>query len=78
MEYLFGILGIAVVLFASTNVDDIFVLLGFFADPKFRGRQIVIGQYLGITALYGASVLASLISLVIRLPEEAMDIAGRL
>jgi cadmium resistance transport/sequestration family protein len=65
MEYLFGILGIAVVLFASTNVDDIFVLLGFFADPKFRGRQIVIGQYLGITALYGASVLASLISLVI-------------
>ncbi len=36
MENLFGILGIAVVLFASTNVDDIFVLLGFFADPKFR------------------------------------------
>jgi cadmium resistance protein CadD (predicted permease) len=65
MEYLFGILGIAVVLFASTNVDDIFVLLGFFADPKFRPRQVVIGQYLGIAALYAASVLASLISLVI-------------
>jgi cadmium resistance transport/sequestration family protein len=65
MENLFGILGIAVVLFASTNVDDIFVLLGFFADPKFRPRQVVIGQYLGIAALYAASVLASLISLVI-------------
>ena len=65
MENLFGILGIAVVLFASTNVDDIFVLLGFFADPKFRPRQVVIGQYLGIAALYAASVLASLISHVI-------------
>ncbi|MBB4571232.1 cadmium resistance transporter [Rhizobium leucaenae] len=65
MDYLFGNLSIAIVLFASTNVDDIFVLLGFFADRKFRARQIVIGQYLGIAALSGASVLASLISLVI-------------
>ncbi|WFU09005.1 cadmium resistance transporter [Rhizobium sp. CB3090] len=65
MDYLFGNLGIAIVLFASTNVDDIFVLLGFFADRKFRTRQIVIGQYLGIAALCGASALASLISLVV-------------
>lgn len=65
VEYLFGNLGIAIVLFASTNVDDIFVLLGFFADRKFHPRQIVIGQYLGISVLCGVSVLASLISLVI-------------
>ncbi len=37
----------------STNVDDIFVLIGFFADPKFRARDIVIGQYAGITARSG-------------------------
>jgi cadmium resistance protein CadD (predicted permease) len=43
----------------------VFVLLGFFADPKFRVRQVVVGQYIGIGALYGASVVASLISLVI-------------
>ncbi len=65
VENIFGILGLAIVLFASTNVDDIFVLLGFFVDPKFRTRQIVIGQYLGIAALYGVSLLASMISLVI-------------
>ncbi|MDL2401524.1 cadmium resistance transporter [Rhizobium mayense] len=74
MDYLFRTLGIAVVLFASTNVDDIFVLLGFFADPKFRPRQVVIGQYLGIAALYGASVLASLISLII--PAAYMGLLG--
>lgn len=53
------------VLFATTNVDDVFVLIGFFSDPKFHPRQIVIGQYIGIAALYGVSVLASLLSLVV-------------
>lgn len=53
------------VLFATTNVDDVFVLLGFFSDPKFHPRQIVIGQYLGIAVLYGVSVLASLLALVV-------------
>lgn len=57
--------GIAIVLFATTNIDDIFVLISFFADPKFRGRQVAIGQYLGIVALVAVSVLASLISLVL-------------
>lgn len=57
--------GLAVVVFASTNTDDLFILLGFFADPKFRARDIVIGQYIGIGALYSVSVIASLVSLVI-------------
>ncbi|WP_425375880.1 cadmium resistance transporter [Rhizobium jaguaris] len=74
MEYFFGILGVAIVLFVSTNVDDLFVLLGFFADPKFRAGEVVIGQYLGVTALYGASVLASLISLII--PAAYMGLLG--
>lgn len=65
VDNIFGIFGLAVVLFVSTNVDDIFVLLGFFIDPKFRTRQIVIGQYLGVAALCSASLLASMISLVI-------------
>lgn len=44
METLIGPVGLAILLFASTNVDDIFVLLGFFADPKYRTRDIVMGQ----------------------------------
>jgi cadmium resistance protein CadD (predicted permease) len=55
-------LTLAIVLFASTNIDDIFVLVGFFADTRFRVREILIGQYLGITALVGVSVAASLSS----------------
>ncbi|TIX91635.1 cadmium resistance transporter [Rhizobium sp. P44RR-XXIV] len=65
MGYLLGVLGVAIVVFTSTNVDDIFVLLGFFADPKFRAKQIIIGQYLGIATLYGVSVVASFLVLVI-------------
>src|ERR1700744_5750505 len=57
-----GTLALAVVLFASTNLDDIFVLVGFFADARFRGREIVIGQYLGIAVLVVMSVAASLFS----------------
>lgn len=65
MESLLLLLGLAIVAFASTNVDGLFVLLGFFADTKFRTRDIVIGQYAGIGALYILSVVASLISLLI-------------
>jgi hypothetical protein len=41
--------------FTSTNVDDVFVLLGFLSDPKFGGPQVVIGQYFG-SQLYTTSV----------------------
>ncbi|UVK51528.1 cadmium resistance transporter [Mesorhizobium sp. AR02] len=58
-------IGAAIALFVATNIDDIFVLLGFFADRKFRASQVIIGQYLGVAALVAVSVLASLISLVV-------------
>ena len=60
-----ALLGLAVGLFVTTNLDDVFVLLGFFADPKFRPRQIAAGQLLGIAALYAASVGASMLALVV-------------
>jgi cadmium resistance protein CadD (predicted permease) len=65
MKSLLALIGIAIVLFASTNVDDVFVLVGFFADRRFRTRDTVLGQYVGIAALFSASVAASLLSLVI-------------
>jgi cadmium resistance protein CadD (predicted permease) len=64
MESLVALLGLAIALFASTNVDDVFLLLGFFSDPKFRPRDVVVGQYTGIAALFGVSVAASLLSLI--------------
>jgi cadmium resistance protein CadD (predicted permease) len=74
MESSFALLGLAIALFASTNVDDVFVLVGFFADPKFRARDIVIGQFAGMTALFGVSVVASLLSLVI--PRAYLGLLG--
>jgi cadmium resistance protein CadD (predicted permease) len=56
---------LAIAFFASTNVDDMFVLVGFFADPTFRPREIVTGQYAGITVLFALSLLGSLLALVI-------------
>ena len=67
---------VSAVAFASTNVDDIFVLLGFFADPAFRARHVVIGQYLGISALVAASLVCSLIAFVI--PPSYLGLLGLL
>lgn len=49
----------AVVAFATTNLDDIFLLMLFFSqvNATFRSQHIVIGQYLGFAVLVGVSVL---------------------
>lgn len=65
---MFGLFGLAIVLFSSTNIDDIFVLVAFCADSRFRVAEIVAGQYAGITLLVAISVAASLSSAVLPLP----------
>lgn len=61
-------MALAIVVFATTNFDDIFVLLGFFADSRIHWRNVVCGQYIGIGTLVAASVAASLISLFLPPP----------
>jgi len=56
---------LSIALFASTNVDDIFVLVAFFADTRFRARDIVLGQLLGIFTLTAGSFALSLAALAI-------------
>ena len=58
MELLLTPIGLGIIVFASTNVDDAFVLVTFFADKSFRVRDVVIGQYAGVGALYMASEAA--------------------
>jgi cadmium resistance protein CadD (predicted permease) len=65
MESLPALLGLAIVLFVSTNVDDLVVLVGFFAHPNFRALDIVVGQYVGLTVLFVLSAVGALLSLVI-------------
>lgn len=56
---------LAIALFVATNIDDIFILLAFFADRRLRARDIVVGQFIGMAALVLISVIAALISLVV-------------
>ena len=51
--------------FAATNIDGLLLAAALFADSRYRARDVVLGTFLGIGALYGASVAASLVALVI-------------
>lgn len=55
----------SIVAFASTNIDDIFILMLFFANKEYKTKQVVLGQYLGIIALITISLVGSLIGLLI-------------
>jgi cadmium resistance protein CadD (predicted permease) len=52
--------GIALFLFIGTNIDDVFILLAFFSDRRFKTREVVAGQYAGIAVLTVGSILLSL------------------
>ncbi|MCM2329142.1 MAG: cadmium resistance transporter [Lysobacter sp.] len=58
-------IGIAIVVFASTNVDDLLVIAAFLADPAIRARAVVAGQFLGIAALTAASAVVAWLALAV-------------
>jgi cadmium resistance protein CadD (predicted permease) len=74
MESLLSLLVLAVVLFLSTNVDDLVLLIAFFANSSFRAREVVLGQYAGVAILFLLSVAGALLSLVI--PETYLGLLG--
>ena len=51
----------AILAFISTNIDDIFILMLFYASSRFVESRIMIGQFLGITTLVLISLIASYI-----------------
>jgi cadmium resistance protein CadD (predicted permease) len=67
-------ISIGTAVFASTNIDDLFLLAAYFANPLVRHRAIVDGQFLGIGALTLASVLAAVFALA--LPEGWVALLG--
>lgn len=50
-----------ILVFVSTNIDDIFILMLFFGDKKYKARDIYIGQYLGMILLIALSLAAALL-----------------
>jgi cadmium resistance protein CadD (predicted permease) len=67
-------LGLAAGAFASTNIDDIFVLVGFLSDATYRPWGVVLGQYLGIGVLVAASVVCALVAMAI--PGQYIGLLG--
>lgn len=65
---------LAVAVFVSTNIDDIFLLAAFFSDKKLRIKAIILGQFLGIAALVAVSTLVAWMS--IALPDGWISLLG--
>ncbi|WCK54896.1 cadmium resistance transporter [Aneurinibacillus sp. Ricciae_BoGa-3] len=62
--------------FIATNVDDLFILVTLFSqtNDKLHKKHIVVGQYLGFSALILVSLLASLGALFI--PKQWIGLLG--
>lgn len=74
MESLVTPISLGIVAFASTNIDDLFVLVTLLADKLFRVRDVVIGQYAGLGALYIVSPITALICLIV--PASSVGLLG--
>ena len=55
----------SIIAFASTNIDDIFILTLFYGNKKFKDGEILGGQLLGIISLITVSLIGSLAGLFI-------------
>ena len=51
--------------FMSTNIDDVFILILFYGNKKFKDLEILTGQFLGILTLITISLIGSLVGLFI-------------
>jgi cadmium resistance protein CadD (predicted permease) len=51
--------------FVSTNIDDLFLLVGFFSDRSFSRSHIFAGQILGMAAIVAISLVAASAALAI-------------
>jgi cadmium resistance protein CadD (predicted permease) len=51
--------------FVSTNIDDLFLLVGFFSDRSFSRSHVFAGQILGMAAIVAISLAAASVALVI-------------
>ncbi len=56
---------LAIVSFIATNLDDLFVLMIFFAHPDYKSTQIIIGQYIGISSLILIGILGYFFKFII-------------
>jgi cadmium resistance protein CadD (predicted permease) len=65
MEALLSNVGIAIIAFASTDIDDLVLVSAFFADTSLRRRAVVFGQFIGVGILVAGSAIAAWLALAI-------------
>jgi cadmium resistance protein CadD (predicted permease) len=65
MGHAFGIVGLAVAAFVSTNLDDLLLLASLFVDAGFSPRSIIVGQLVGMAVLVAASAAAALAAVMV-------------
>ena len=66
--------GIAVVVYASTNIDDLLILAVFFADPRVRIGAVIAGRFIGLAVLVLVSAGAALLAMAV--PGEWLVLLG--
>jgi cadmium resistance protein CadD (predicted permease) len=57
-----------------SSIDDLFILVAFFANRRFLISQVVLGQYVGMGSFIAVSMLGSLIALVV--PNNLLGLIG--
>jgi cadmium resistance protein CadD (predicted permease) len=70
----FGIVGIGATAFVATNIDDLLILIAFFANSRYPLHQIVLGQYAGMGALLALGIVGSLIAVIV--PNNLIGLIG--
>jgi cadmium resistance protein CadD (predicted permease) len=68
------LVGIGIAAYVSTNIDDLFILMIFFATPRLPSFQIVLGQYVGMGSLMVVSLAGSFVTLL--LPRSLIGLIG--
>jgi cadmium resistance protein CadD (predicted permease) len=74
MAGFFEVTGVGIAAFVGTNIDDLFILMVFFAKRSFPPSQIILGQYVGMGLLIGVSLVGSLVALII--PHNLIGLIG--
>jgi cadmium resistance protein CadD (predicted permease) len=69
-----ALVGIGIGALVSTNIDDLFILMVFFATLRLPSIQIILGQYIRMGSLMGISLVGSLITLIV--PRNIIGLIG--
>jgi cadmium resistance protein CadD (predicted permease) len=73
-EFIASQIGIAALVYTSTNLDDLLILAVFFADSRVRAGAVVAGRFCALAVLVVASGAAALLAFAV--PEEWIALLG--